>query len=99
MVITDEMVAAAVNAYDRERCRGMNYEKCGMSSGNKASIAPMIRAAIEAALALADDPLVPIGQLQGKVPLVCYFASREDADEFAAVVRDAFENPIEFRLP
>lgn len=36
--------------------------------------------------------------LAGKVPLVLYFATRADADEFAARVKDAFSNPVEIVL-
>lgn len=48
-------------------------------------------------LAAADavDPLrVPSAHLAGKVPLVLYFATRADADEFAAVVKDAFADTV-----
>ena len=43
-------------------------------------------------------PVPPIEELAGKVPLVLYFGSREDAKEFAAVVQEAFTNPVEIRL-
>lgn len=52
-------------------------------------------------LAAADavDPLrVPTSELSGKVPLVLYFATRADADQFAAVVKKAFAHPVQIVL-
>lgn len=47
----------------------------------------------------AVDPLrVPSPHMAGKVPLVLYFATRADADDFAAIVKDAFVNPVEVVL-
>lgn len=52
LTITNKAVCAAVVAYDRKRCEinGEDYVKRHMSPLNCASIAPMIRAALEAAL-------------------------------------------------
>jgi hypothetical protein len=45
MLLTDELIRKAVDAYDAERCRTHGH---GMSETNKRSIAPMIAAAIRA---------------------------------------------------
>ena len=39
------------------------------------------------------DPL-----LAGKIPLVLYFSTRADAEEFTAVVKDAMANPVDLRI-
>jgi len=51
--LSDDQVRRAVDAYDAARCahHGQPVERAGMSDQNKKSIAPLIRAAIEAALA------------------------------------------------
>lgn len=54
--VTPEQVRAGVEAYDRARCEshGQPYDdRTAMSEQNKETIAPMIRAAIEAALLAA----------------------------------------------
>jgi hypothetical protein len=50
MLLTDELIRKAVDAYDAERCRthGHSVKDGGMSEMNKRSIAPMIAAAIRA---------------------------------------------------
>ena len=41
----------------------------------------------------------PIGDLAGRIPVVLYFASDNDAAEFAEVARQQMSNPVEVRLP
>jgi hypothetical protein len=52
MLLTNEMIRKAVDAYDEARCRinGESIEVGGMSETNKREIAPMIEAAIRAVL-------------------------------------------------
>ncbi len=50
MLLTNELIRKAVDAYDAERCRTHNQtiEVAGMSETNKRSISPMIAAALRA---------------------------------------------------
>jgi hypothetical protein len=63
MLLTNELLRKAVDAYDAARCRihGQTVEDAGMSETNKQSIAPMIAAAIRAVLAATDAPRYPEG--------------------------------------
>src|SRR5689334_7646113 len=57
MLLTDELIRKAVDAYDAERCRahGWSVDVAGMSEPNKRAIAPLIAAAIRAALEEIDN--------------------------------------------
>lgn len=54
-----------------------------------------------AALNAADrvDPLrIPHADLHGRVPLVLFFETEQDAKEFAEAVTGAFRNPVQIDL-
>lgn len=42
----------------------------------------------------ARIPGAPVPEMEGKYPLVLYFAGKADADELTAAVRDAFPNRV-----
>jgi hypothetical protein len=44
-------------------------------------------------------PAPPIEELRGKIPVVLYFPTREDADEFIQIARSAFTKEVEIKLP
>lgn len=45
------------------------------------------------------QPAPPIKELQGAIPVVLYFPTREDADEFISVARSVFAKEVEIKLP
>lgn len=45
------------------------------------------------------QPAPPVPELEGHIPLVLYFISREDADACAAMIHGALANPVEIKLP
>lgn len=73
--------------------------------GTRKALADKLRAALEdvgvehrasnARQLMEDPPLIELGE---KVPLVLYFASRADAEEFSAVVSSVMVNPVEVYL-
>ncbi len=66
-------------------CNGLDYD------------AELARVALEAADAV-DILRIPVAMLQGKVPLVLYFACRADADAFVAIAKSGFIDPVEIDL-
>lgn len=48
---------------------------------------------------LRSDPLASVPTLEGKIPLVLYFNTREDAEGFITEVKDALPGMSSYRLP
>lgn len=66
----------------------------------KQEVADRRIAIIDAIIERLKSPLLqPVEAVHGKVPIVLYFGSREDADEFVASVKGAFSRPVEIKIP